>query len=295
MPDTCEGSALQILLQLPVCYPLLAVDVECVHRIGVTEARWKKWQRQISTMLLSQNGTISDALLRWKENVDQVFEVTHRAQPPPRDVARLLAFCKSMAPTSPPPPFARSPAHHLHHACCATTAVCSRRRAATAAHRLCMSVWSAQGVEECPICYMIVHASTGHLPKQECQTCHNKFHAACLYKWFSQAQKSVRTAPAARPARPTVMHAHAHARGHVDALTSCVPLRVCATRGHAASAACAELPALPDAVLMADALLPAHHHPRAGRCPRDVGRSAQRGLGAPILVLVRWWRAQWFG
>lgn len=117
---TCEGSALQILLQLPVCYPLLAVDVECVHRIGVTEARWKKWQRQISTMLLSQNGTISDALLRWKENVDQVFE----------------------------------------------------------------------GVEECPICYMIVHASTGHLPKQECQTCHNKFHAACLYKWFSQAQKS---------------------------------------------------------------------------------------------------------
>ena len=37
---------------------------------------------------------------------------------------------------------------------------------------------------------MIVHASTGHLPKQECKTCHNKFHAACLYKWFSQAQKS---------------------------------------------------------------------------------------------------------
>ena len=37
---------------------------------------------------------------------------------------------------------------------------------------------------------MIVHASTGHLPKQECKTCHNKFHAACLYKWFNQAQKS---------------------------------------------------------------------------------------------------------
>ena len=47
-----------------------------------------------------------------------------------------------------------------------------------------------EGVEECPICYMIVHPATGHLPKQECKTCHNKFHSACLYKWFSQAQKS---------------------------------------------------------------------------------------------------------
>ena len=66
------------------------------------------------------DGSISDALLQWKANVDKVFE----------------------------------------------------------------------GVEECPICYMIVHASTGHLPKLECKTCHNKFHSACLYKWFSQSQKS---------------------------------------------------------------------------------------------------------
>ena len=117
---SCEGSALQIALQLAACHPLLAVEVECIHRIGVTEARWRLWQRQISTMLLSQNGSISDALLQWKQNVDKVFE----------------------------------------------------------------------GVEECPICYMIVHASTGHLPKLECKTCHNKFHSACLYKWFSQSQKS---------------------------------------------------------------------------------------------------------
>jgi hypothetical protein len=117
---SCDGSALQIALQLPACHPLLAVEVECVHRIGVSEQRWRLWQRQISTMLLSQNGSIGDALLRWRENVDKVFE----------------------------------------------------------------------GVEECPICYMIVHATTGHLPKLECKTCHNKFHSACLYKWHTQAQKS---------------------------------------------------------------------------------------------------------
>ena len=117
---TCEGSALQISLQLASCHPLLAVEVECLQRVGISDARWRKWQRQISTMLLAQNGSISDALTLWKANVDKVFE----------------------------------------------------------------------GVEECPICYMIIHASTGHLPKLECKTCHNKFHNACLYKWFASSQKS---------------------------------------------------------------------------------------------------------
>jgi len=116
----CESSALQIALNLPSSHPLRAVEVDCLQRVGVTDARWRKWQRQISTMLLSQNGSISDALLLWKANVDKVFE----------------------------------------------------------------------GVEECPICYMIIHPSTGHLPKLECKTCHNKFHSACLYKWFSSSQKS---------------------------------------------------------------------------------------------------------
>ena len=71
-------------------------------------------------MLLAQNGTISDALLQWKNDVDKVFE----------------------------------------------------------------------GVEECPICYMIVHQATRALPRLECKTCKNKFHAACLYKWFNSSQKS---------------------------------------------------------------------------------------------------------
>ena len=35
---------------LGLSLPLLAVEVECVHRIGVTEARWRLWQRQISTI-----------------------------------------------------------------------------------------------------------------------------------------------------------------------------------------------------------------------------------------------------
>ncbi|XP_010256980.1 PREDICTED: E3 ubiquitin-protein ligase listerin [Nelumbo nucifera] len=47
-----------------------------------------------------------------------------------------------------------------------------------------------QGVEECPICYSIIHTSNHSLPRLACKTCKHKFHSACLYKWFSTSHKS---------------------------------------------------------------------------------------------------------
>ncbi|KAJ4978445.1 hypothetical protein NE237_009225 [Protea cynaroides] len=46
------------------------------------------------------------------------------------------------------------------------------------------------GVEECPICYSIIHTTNHNLPRLACKTCKHKFHAACLYKWFSTSHKS---------------------------------------------------------------------------------------------------------
>lgn len=40
------------------------------------------------------------------------------------------------------------------------------------------------GFEECAICYSILHAVDRKLPTKTCPTCNNKFHGACLYKWF---------------------------------------------------------------------------------------------------------------
>lgn len=40
------------------------------------------------------------------------------------------------------------------------------------------------GFEECAICYSILHAVDRKLPTKTCPTCSNKFHDACLYKWF---------------------------------------------------------------------------------------------------------------
>jgi hypothetical protein len=41
-----------------------------------------------------------------------------------------------------------------------------------------------EGIEECNICYYIVHASDKSLPNLPCRTCKNKFHSTCIRKWF---------------------------------------------------------------------------------------------------------------
>lgn len=45
------------------------------------------------------------------------------------------------------------------------------------------------GFEECAICYSILHQDHS-LPSKVCSTCLNKFHAACLYKWFKSSGSS---------------------------------------------------------------------------------------------------------
>ncbi|KDP32598.1 hypothetical protein JCGZ_13148 [Jatropha curcas] len=47
-----------------------------------------------------------------------------------------------------------------------------------------------EGIEECPICYSVIHTTNHSLPRLACRTCKHKFHAACLYKWFSTSHKS---------------------------------------------------------------------------------------------------------
>ena len=47
-----------------------------------------------------------------------------------------------------------------------------------------------KGVEECSICYSVLHIVDHSLPKVKCSVCHNAFHSGCLYKWFSNANKS---------------------------------------------------------------------------------------------------------
>ncbi|KAG0592544.1 hypothetical protein KC19_1G261500 [Ceratodon purpureus] len=115
-----EEACLDIVIRLPSCYPLRAVEVDCTRRLGISETLLRKWILSMAAFLRNQNGALLEAIQMWKKNVDREFE----------------------------------------------------------------------GVEECPICYSIIHTSNHSLPKLACKTCKHKFHSACLYKWFSTSHKS---------------------------------------------------------------------------------------------------------
>jgi len=46
------------------------------------------------------------------------------------------------------------------------------------------------GVEDCPICYNVVHLTTQTIPRKPCPTCKHKFHSECLYHWFKTSAKT---------------------------------------------------------------------------------------------------------
>jgi len=71
MKDEC---ALEVVIKVPPSYPLCNVEVQCTKRLGITEGRWRRWVMQIVTLLSMQDGTVLDAILLWKQNVDKEFE-----------------------------------------------------------------------------------------------------------------------------------------------------------------------------------------------------------------------------
>ena len=59
----------------------------------------------------------------------------------------------------------------------------------------CMLNWrrnvtaGLKGQTECAICYSVIGADKT-LPKKECPTCKNRFHAGCLFRWFRSSNSS---------------------------------------------------------------------------------------------------------
>jgi len=47
-----------------------------------------------------------------------------------------------------------------------------------------------EGVEDCFICYCVLHPTDKSLPRMPCKNCKNKFHVACISKWFRTSNKS---------------------------------------------------------------------------------------------------------
>ncbi|XP_075215935.1 E3 ubiquitin-protein ligase listerin [Lycorma delicatula] len=114
-----EESSTELVIQLPLNYPLGPTKVESGKCIGSTN-QTRQWLMQLSLSLNHQNVSIWDALSLWKNLFDKKFE----------------------------------------------------------------------GVEECYICFAILHNVTQQLPKLTCHTCKKKFHTTCLYRWFTTSNAS---------------------------------------------------------------------------------------------------------
>lgn len=69
-----DDFTLSVWIMLPPAFPFRSAQVDCSKTLGVPSDRWKRWALQITMMLNNQGGTLQDALMLWKDNVDKEFE-----------------------------------------------------------------------------------------------------------------------------------------------------------------------------------------------------------------------------
>lgn len=66
-----DETSIEIKIKLPVTYPLKNVEVTCTSKIGISEGKWQRWLLQIMQLLSIQDGTLLDAVLIWKNNIEK--------------------------------------------------------------------------------------------------------------------------------------------------------------------------------------------------------------------------------
>jgi hypothetical protein len=69
-----DDLTLSVLILVPTSFPFRRAEVDCSKTFGVPPARSRRWALMITQMINNQGGTLKDALMLWKENVDREFE-----------------------------------------------------------------------------------------------------------------------------------------------------------------------------------------------------------------------------
>jgi hypothetical protein len=120
-----DDARVEIKIRVPPQYPLKNVEVECVTKLCVPEAKWRRWSFQIIQLLGNQDGTIIEGVLLWKKNLENEFDGVE-----PCPICYSTLHYKSMS---------------LPAMTCPT---CSNKF-----HALCLSTWFKQsGKHKCVIC-----------------------------------------------------------------------------------------------------------------------------------------------
>jgi hypothetical protein len=71
---TVDEQPMEIGIRLPAEFPLKAVDVRDLRRVGVPENKWRGWLMGVQQTITSRNGLILEALTVFKKNVALHFE-----------------------------------------------------------------------------------------------------------------------------------------------------------------------------------------------------------------------------
>jgi hypothetical protein len=70
---TRDETSIEMRITLPPGYPLRNVEVTCTGRLG-DGGRWQRWVLQIVHLMSQRDGSVVDAVLLWRRNVDKEFE-----------------------------------------------------------------------------------------------------------------------------------------------------------------------------------------------------------------------------
>jgi hypothetical protein len=70
---TRDETSIEMRIALPPGYPLRNVEVTCTGRLG-EGGRWQRWVLQIVHLMSQRDGSVVDAVLLWRRNVDKEFE-----------------------------------------------------------------------------------------------------------------------------------------------------------------------------------------------------------------------------
>ena len=75
-----DDACLELVVRLPASYPLGAAELDCAKRVGISEARLRKWMLTVSSILQHQNGAVAEGLMLWRSNIDREFKGWSRAR-----------------------------------------------------------------------------------------------------------------------------------------------------------------------------------------------------------------------
>lgn len=143
---------IELVIQLPQNYPLGTIAVESGRRVGVAVQQWRNWMLQLSTYL------------------------THQVQRKTKHAEYGLRTSSH--------PCQRSLLELPHDS--EKTMFCVQNGSIMEG----LALWKNnvdkrfEGIEDCMICFSVIHGSNYSLPKKGCRTCKKKFHSACLVRYM---------------------------------------------------------------------------------------------------------------